>query len=131
MVNSDIIEYQNYWENLQKSWNKHHSKLYHISPVYNRDKILTEGLIPNSMSGPVIFYSDRVFLLTNSERIFEIQELTGKHNCFVDLWEIDNSDFNIELYLDDIAKDQRCCYATELIPSNKLKLVKTIDPLVI
>lgn len=131
MISTDVTEYQNAWSELQQKWNKNHLKLYHISSITNREKILSEGLIPHSMNGPVIFYSNRVFLLTSTERIFEIQELIGKHICFMDVWEIDNSDLNLNLNLDDIAKDKRCCYVSDIIPSSKLKLVKTIEPLII
>lgn len=131
MINTETIEYQNAWTELQNKWDKDHLKLYHISSMANREKILSEGLIPHSMNGPVIFYSNRIFLLTSTERVFEIQELIGKHTSFMDIWEIDNSDLKLDLHLDDIAKDKRCCYVSNNIPSSKLKLIKTIEPLII
>ena len=130
MSNQDIIEHQNNWIKIQKNWKNNHTRLYHLSSVVNRENILKNGLLPHSVNGPVIFYSDRICLLTNKNRLFEIQEITGKHTCAMDLWEIDNSNLDLNLILDEYAKNSRCCYVTTPILVDKIKLIKTIKPLI-
>ena len=132
MVNTlEAQEYNQKWENIQKKWNKNTSvfpKLYHLANSNLRDNILENGLVPASKNGPVIIYQNRIFLLTNDKNLYEIQEMTGKHSCYMDLWEIDNSKLNLNIFLDEFAKDIRCCYITERISPEYLKLAKIIEP---
>ena len=128
---SEIQEYNLQWKSIQKEWDKNVTifpKLYHLSNVNLRDSILQKGLIPASKNGSVISYENRIFLLTNDEKLHEIQEMTGKHSCYMDLWEIDNSKINLQLFLDEFAKNPRCCYTHQAIPSKYLTLVKVIEP---
>jgi len=127
----DLKSHNKRWERLQKLWpkkSKNLTRLFHLAKTSARNQIIQEGIVPNSMSGPVIFYNNRVFLLINDSKLYEIQEMTGKHTCQMDLWEIDNSELKLNVQLDEFAKDGRCCYVTQKISPEHIKLVKTIEP---
>lgn len=123
-------QYEKRWEKLQESWKKKgkFAKFFHLAKTSARNEILQKGIVPHSLRGPVIFYENRVFLLTDKSKLYEIQEMTGKHTCQMDLWEIDNSKLNLKPHLDEFAKNSRCCYVNEKIPKESIRLVKTIEP---
>jgi len=95
-------------------------KCYHISPINNREKILKEGLIPNSKNTGVIQYNNRVFVSTDKNRLaFD----------YVDFNDIDVYEFEIsesKLKLDEFADFECFRYIEEKVDKNNLKLIETI-----
>lgn len=52
------------------------SRIYHISPMFNRNKILKSGLVPKSKN-VLMLYENRIYFLLNNDK-FKIQNLAEK-----------------------------------------------------
>lgn len=123
---------------------KEQGKLYHVSPSYNREKILKRGLIPKDKNDKLktdgrvyclLTLDFNGYSLTNKRiinvisQLYNVKKYYDKNSKYIkayDIYEIDTTNLNANFSIDHNFNNE-AVYTYDNIPSTNIKLLDTIN----